>query len=428
MNTSESESGYIDAPATTDCYMGSRIMDPEVIRITTTNIMARGRRYGRQWFLKGLCEGLRDSTVMQRQLHKEFEIHSRLRHPSIVQVIGLEDVDGLGLCIVEEWVDGVTLHEALASRKMKSYEKRHIIKNLIETVAYLHSHGVVHRDLKPSNIMIRDIGNEVAIIDFGLADTSDYVEIKGAGGTPGFISPEQENSGGADPSDDVYSLGVIMKIMGTYYSRIARRCIAPVGKRPADAGQLLKMICRQDRIPKIFSGIIGAVASIVVVALATLHIHTLERSAYDSAGKVLELKAENTENLVRISSLNDSLTLMKEHLDKANNELARIADYENLRNSIFNEGCQRIDDTLISADRNIFSKISAGDLLSYNEKLHNLVENLGTTIDDLCRRKLATSSLSTEDIESIRMNLYNYEGIKLSDYQEKWLKRINTQI
>lgn len=113
----QSESGFIGTPET-DGNIGSQMRDIEVIRVSKTNVIARGRRYGRQWFLKGLREGLRDSAVMQRQLQKEFEIHSRLRHPSVPQLVGLENIDGLGLCIVEEWIEGVTLHEALQQKKI----------------------------------------------------------------------------------------------------------------------------------------------------------------------------------------------------------------------------------------------------------------------------------------------------------------------
>lgn len=422
------ESGYV-APIDEECGPVTEMRDVEILHISGTNVMARGRRYGRQWFLKGLREELRDSAAMQRQLQKEFEIHSRLRHPSVVQVIGMENIEGLGLCIVQEWVEGITLHEALAKQKMKSSEKRRIIRDLTETVAYLHTRGVVHRDLKPSNVMIRDIGKAVTVIDFGLADTSDYVEIKGAAGTPGFISTEQIKSGGADPADDVYSLGMMMKLMAPpAYSSIARRCIAPAGRRPSDAAYLLKMIRSRDRRPKIIIGIVAAIAAVAVIAFAAMRIHSLEQSAYDSAGKVSVLRAENSENLARIASLNDSLATVKENLDEANDELTRITEYENLKKSIFSEGCRRIDDALMQADRNTFSKITPGDLLSLNENLTGLLKKLGTIVDEHCRMQVKTSSLSKEDIENMRMDLYNYQAIKFSEYQEKWLKRMNIAI
>ncbi|MDE6581628.1 MAG: serine/threonine protein kinase [Duncaniella sp.] len=422
----ESESGYIVSPGI-DCYIGSRIKDVEIISITGNNIIASGRRYGRKWFLKGLREELRNSAAMQRQLQKEFEIHYRLRHPSVVQVVGMEYVDGMGLCIIQEWVEGITLHEALAKNKIKSSEGRRIIKDLIETVAYLHNRGVVHRDIKPSNIMIRDIGKEVVIVDFGLADTSDYVEVKGAAGTLGFTSPEQIKHGGADPADDVYSLGTVIKLLAPHaYSSIARRCIAPAGKRPADAICLQKMLRRHDRRPKIISGIIAAIAAGFIVALASLHIRSLEQSAYDSAGKVSALSAENTENQALIASLNDSLATLRDNLDEANDELVRISDYENLKKSIFSQGCQRIDSILKEADRDIFSKNSPDDRLSYNDNLTSLVGKLRNAIEEQYQSCLKSASLSIEDVEGIRTNLYNYEAIKLSEYQEKWLKIITT--
>lgn len=421
----ESESGYLEG-LDADCSLVSEMVDVEILHISKTNVTARGRRFGRQWFLKGLREELRNSAAMQRQLQKEFEIHSRLRHPSVVQVVGMEYVNGLGLCIIQEWVEGITLQEALTKQRIKSSERRWIIRNLTEAVAYLHSRGVVHRDLKPSNIMIRDIGKEVVVIDFGLADTSDYVEIKGAAGTPGFVSPEQMKSGGADPADDVYSLGVIMKLMAPrIYSSIVRRCIAPIGKRPTDAGHLLKLIRRQDRLPKVIIGIVAALAAVVVFALAALHIHSLEQSANDSAGKVSEMSAVNTANLTRIASLTDSLSMLKGNLDEANDELARISEYENLKKSMFREGSRSIDDILVRADRNIFSKIPEGDIRSFNTNISGLLEKLRVAVEEHYQTCLKSTSLSIEDIESIRTNLYNYEGIKLSEYQEKWLKRIN---
>ena len=92
-----------------------------------------------------------------------------LQHQSVVQVTGLETVklpDGrTALCIISEWIDGVTLSEYLkgtsGSSEPSVNERRRVAEELAEAVAYIHSQQVVHRDLKPSNIMITNNGNYV---------------------------------------------------------------------------------------------------------------------------------------------------------------------------------------------------------------------------------------------------------------------------
>ena len=67
--------------------------------------------------LKGLKEPYRNDTVYQVLLQKEYEITSQLQHPMIVSVFSLEEVEGLGLCIVMEWIEGLTLKEWLVQGK-----------------------------------------------------------------------------------------------------------------------------------------------------------------------------------------------------------------------------------------------------------------------------------------------------------------------
>lgn len=422
----DTESGYIGISGDF-CHIDAEMRDIEVIRVTKTNIIARGRRYGRQWFLKGLREEIRDSAVMQRQLQKEFDIHSRLQHPSVVQAVGMENIHGLGWCIIQEWVEGITLHEALEKDNLNSSEKRRIMRKLVETVAYLHSRGIVHRDLKPSNVMIRDIGKEIVLIDFGLADTADYVEMKGPAGTAGFISPEQADSGGAVPADDVYSLGVIMAGLTPCYSAIARRCLLPLGKRLSDARRLDKLLKRHDRRPKILLYTLIGIAITILTAFAVWRIRSLERAVHYSDIKVLELSDRNAENDTLILSLKDSLAIVRDNLYKAKDELTKITEYENLKQSTLREGYLQIDDVLNRAHINTFSKLTTEDLPDYTDKLIGLTNNLKTVVEDYCHH-LESTPLSRQDVEKIRSDIYNYQAIKLSEYQNKWLKNLNPRM
>lgn len=424
MNTTEDmESGYLGS-LDTDCYIGSTMRDVEVLHETKTNVIARGRRYGRIWFLKALREEFRDSVVMRRQLLKEFELHSRLRHPSVVQAVGLEEIDGLGLCIIQEWIDGTNLQEALRKGVLSKNDRNRIIHELTCAIAYIHNCGVVHRDLKPSNIMLRNFGGEVVLVDFGLADSADYVEIKQPAGTPGFISPEQEISGGADPRDDVYSLGVIMAQISSRFSAVSRRCVGSLHKRPANGSHLLKMLEHRARLLKIF--IVALIVMIIglFAFFAVRRIRTLEQATHDSESKVAEFSEKNVSNVAMIASLKDSLTSVKGDLDSTQNKLTTIAEYENLKLETFKEGCRLIDTVLARADSKTFSRLKAGDIFAFNDNIIKLTGKLQSVTDDYCSSRFQ-SNLAMEDLDRIRMDLYNYQGVKLSEYQEKWLKKIN---
>lgn len=419
----EPESGYIGA-SEADFYAGSTMRDVEVLRVTGTNVIARGRRYGRQWFLKGLRAEFRDSVAMKRQLLKEFELHSRLSHPSIVRAEALEEVEGIGICIVQEWVEGHTLGETLRKGELTSSERRRIMRELTAAVAYLHSCGVVHRDLKPSNVMIRDVGQEVVLVDFGLADSSDYVELKQPAGTPGFISPEQMSDGGANPADDVYSLGVIMREVCPRYGMISRRCTGRAARRPADAGRLLRALRRRDRLPRIIWSAMIAAALVAVALFTVRRIISLENSARDSGALVSELSEKNARNAALVSTLQDSLSGVHLRLDDAESELAEVKGYERLRQDALSRGYRSIDAALRKADREVFSKFTSADLPGYTDALIKLTGTLSKTVEDY-HSSLAGTGLSPEDTERIKADLYNYQAVKLSEYQNRWLKRIN---
>lgn len=420
----EIESGYVSS-AETGCYIGSTIGDVEVIRITKTNVIARGRRYGRQWLLKGLREELRGSSAMLRQLQKEFEIHSRLRCPSVVQVVGLENVEGLGLCIIQEWVEGVTLHEALRKDGLDSSERRRIIRELTKAVACLHANGIVHRDLKPSNVMIRDIGRELVLIDFGLADTADYVEVKGAAGTPGFISPEQMVTGGADPADDVYSLGVIMREVIPAYKRLADRCTGPLNRRPKDASALLKLIDARAKRPRIIA-CVAAAALLVALAVSGINrINILEYSYRTAAQRVGELSEENNRNAALVSSLEDSLTKITSNLQRASGELDRLSEYERMKQSAVKDGCLLIDKCLRRHDETSFADCVTPDQIEFNDRLMRVTHAVVKTMEDYCM-SLDTIGLSKEDVEIIKATLTTYLANHYQYYQTQWLKKRNT--
>lgn len=194
------------------------------------NKLYRAERYGKQHILKTLQQQYKNQPFYQQVLQKEFNIGYQIEHPNICRTLGWENVKGIGLCIVLEYIDGNTLKEVLEQGNMSFTLAKKIIIELCEALHYLHQKQVVHRDLKPSNILITHNGNNAKIIDFGLSDQDDYEVLKLPAGTRHYLAPEVlQFNGKLDSRSDIYSLGIIIGEIATavkskHLAAISRKC------------------------------------------------------------------------------------------------------------------------------------------------------------------------------------------------------------
>jgi serine/threonine protein kinase len=200
------------------------------------NRLVRARRGGKWWVLKTLKEPYLADPAYTGLLHKEADILSLVQGVGTPECKGLEQVPGLGPCIVMEWIDGVTLEEWLKTKHSRA-ERLRIARELIAVCSRFHHLQVVHRDLKPSNIMVTRNGQHVIVIDFGLADTYSYNCFKQPAGSTGYISEEQMKSAQPDLRNDIYALGKILQQLrlGPFYRLAIRRYLCPIRLRYEDA-------------------------------------------------------------------------------------------------------------------------------------------------------------------------------------------------
>ena len=244
--SNESESRLILQGA--ELVMTNHFTDIEPLYTSARGYAAlyRAKRMGKWHVLKCLKAGHSGNPLYLGLLQKEFEIGYNLSHPNIAQTIGFESVDGLGPCIVMEYIDGQTLRSVLDERKMTRDEARQVILQTCKALEYIHSRQIIHRDLKPENIMLTGNGGNVKLIDFGYSDTDSYAVLKQPAGTRRYAAPEQMAGQTADTRADIYALGVIIGEINcalphkwVRLGRISARCTkADADQRYASAAKI----------------------------------------------------------------------------------------------------------------------------------------------------------------------------------------------
>ena len=144
----------------------------------------------------------------------EAEAVARLRHPNVVQIYDVGEIDSRPFFSME-YVEGGSLAEEVRGKTLPPREAAELVRTLALAVEAAHRAGIVHRDLKPANVLMTADGTP-KVTDFGLAkqlDTQSGQTQSGTVlGTPSYMAPEQAagKSKEIGPAADVYSLGAIL--------------------------------------------------------------------------------------------------------------------------------------------------------------------------------------------------------------------------
>lgn len=157
---------------------------------------------------------------IQQRLRQEGRVQATFRHPNLVSVTDVVEVEGVP-GIIMEFIEGPTLEALLGRLRPSPEEALALATGIINGVDYAHRLGLIHRDLKTANVLIAftEAGPVPKITDFGLArlvtgEAGGGVRLTRSGqamGTPSYMAPEQiRDAKSVDKRADIFSLGAII--------------------------------------------------------------------------------------------------------------------------------------------------------------------------------------------------------------------------
>ncbi|MGW1216126.1 protein kinase domain-containing protein [Streptomyces sp. NPDC002499] len=154
---------------------------------------------------------------LRLRMQREARAAARMRHPGVIAVHDVAEVDGRPL-IVMELVDGPSLDDVLRERgTLEPREAAGIGAKVMDALAAAHRAGVLHRDVKPGNILLERSGR-VVLTDFGIATMDDpgdgsATHLTRSGelvGSLDYLAPERAQGADPGPASDVWALGATL--------------------------------------------------------------------------------------------------------------------------------------------------------------------------------------------------------------------------
>eukprot|EP00298_Acanthocystis_sp_HF-20_P011768 c19563_g1_i2.p1 GENE.c19563_g1_i2~~c19563_g1_i2.p1 ORF type:complete len:346 (-),score=99.48 c19563_g1_i2:1063-2100(-) len=126
------------------------------------------KKTGQVFALKKIFDAFQNSTDAQRTFREVKFLQQLKDHENIVKLFDIYKADNdKDLYLVFEFMD-TDLYAVIKANILEVVHQHYVIYQLVKSLKYLHSAGVIHRDIKPSNLLLN---NEclLKVCDFGLA-------------------------------------------------------------------------------------------------------------------------------------------------------------------------------------------------------------------------------------------------------------------
>ena len=129
---------------------------------------AYSRRHKKNVAVKIICKKKAPEDFLSKFLPREIKVLKRLHHPHVITLIEVIETNTRMYIITDLAESGDLLEFIRKNGALPETAVKHLFRQLVTGINYVHSQDVVHRDLKCENLLL-DKDKNIIISDFGFA-------------------------------------------------------------------------------------------------------------------------------------------------------------------------------------------------------------------------------------------------------------------
>ena len=386
----------------------------------------------------------REHRLPMRRFEQECEFLSTIRHPNIVQYLGIyRDPDtGLPALLMELMDDSLTHFVESSTQPIPYHIQLNICHDITLALSFLHSNSIVHRDLSSNNVLL--IGNAIRakVTDFGMASLGDQNHQRATQltftmcpGTDVYMPPEAvQDKPVYTEKIDCFSFGVItLQILTRQFPKPGDRWKEIEINQPGiPAGTVAKIPVPEMERRQNHISIIDPNHTLLQVSLDCLKDRDVERpSAQQLCERVAALK-ESTEYSESVRAAETSNTAEQGRGDERDREIRSLRQQHTQQV----EGLQQIIQSQVSrleekdqALREKDETIAAGQqrIREQRDEIGRLERNVEEK-ERQERYQIQQQEREKNEIKMVEKERLKREKDRVIEEKERQLGRVNQQL
>lgn len=215
------------------------------------------KKFGKWVMMKTLKPELKDKPEYQAMLEREFEVRYNLAHSHIIMINDLEDVPGVGRCIITDDVYGDSLAKLISKNEVTPSIVEKIVHNLVSAIDYLQTNHIVHYPIRCETVIFTEKIRNLKVIDVGFDQKNELAM--------------------ADVSDDIRAFGKVLAAAldacpecNDKYRAIADKCLSA---NPYSSVGQLQMSIAGNSYKKFYISVITFLMAVIAILSLIIIFH-----------------------------------------------------------------------------------------------------------------------------------------------------------